>query len=57
VTLSRRLKRQKREPAAKPDPEEALSPESLDNAARPMKRIFPFDFPGHNGDWLEKDSK
>ena len=57
MTLSRRLKRQKREPAAKPDPEEALSAESLDNAARPMKRIFPFDFPGHNGDWLEKDSK
>jgi hypothetical protein len=57
VRLSRRLKRQKPAKPEKREPFEPLAPENLGNALNPMKRIFPFDFPGQNGDWSKKDAK
>jgi hypothetical protein len=56
VRLSRRLKRDKRDKPQKSQPIEPLSPENLGDATNPMKRIFPFDFPGQNSDWTKKDS-
>jgi hypothetical protein len=56
MRLSRRLKRQKREKRPKGEPSEPLTPENLGNALYPMKRIFPFDFPGQNGDWTKKNT-
>jgi hypothetical protein len=57
VRLSRRLKRDKREKSQKREPSEPLAPDNLGDAINPMKRIFPFDFPGQNGDWTKKDSR
>jgi len=57
VRLSRRPKRDKREKAEKREPSEPLAPENLGDAINPMKRIFPFDFPGQNSDWTKKDSR
>ena len=57
MRLSRRLKRQKRDKPQKPVPFEPLAPENLGDALNPMKRIFPFDFPGQNGDWITKNIK
>lgn len=56
MRLSRRLKRQKRDKAQKPEPFEPLAPENIGDALNPMKRIFPFAFPGQNGDWTKKDN-
>jgi hypothetical protein len=57
VRLSRRLKRLKPEKLQKREPIEPLAPGNLDDALNPMKRIFPFDFPGQNGDWSKKNAK
>jgi hypothetical protein len=57
VRLSRRLKRDKRDKPQKSQPIEPLSPENLGDALNPMKRIFPFDFPGQNSDWTKKGSR
>jgi hypothetical protein len=57
VRLNRRLKRQKREKPQKPEPFDPLAPENLGDALNPMKPIFPFDFPGQNGDWSKKSTK
>jgi hypothetical protein len=57
VRLSRRLKRQKRDKPQKREPFEPLAPENLGDALNPMKRIFPFDFPGQLGDWIKKSTK
>jgi hypothetical protein len=57
VKLSRRLKRQKGDKPPKREPFEPLAPENLGDALNPMKRIFPFDFPGQNGDWSKKRTK
>jgi hypothetical protein len=57
MRLSRRLKRQKPEKLQKRVPIEPLAPENLGDALNPMKRIFPFDFPGQNGDWSKKNAK
>ena len=56
MTLTRRLKRQKRDKPQKPDAFEPLAPETLDRVSTPWKRMFPFDFPGQLGDWLKKRS-
>lgn len=56
MTLSRRLKRQKARKREKREPSEPLTPDALGNAANPFKRIFPWDFPGQNGDWIKKDT-
>ncbi len=55
MKLSRRLKRDKPEKPEKREPAEPLAPETLEDTLNPMKRIFPFDFPGQNGDWSKKD--
>ncbi len=55
MRLDRRLKRQKREKPKKDQPSEPLAPETLGDRLNPMKRIFPFDFPGQNSDWTKKD--
>jgi hypothetical protein len=34
-----------------------LAPGTLDAVVTPMKRIFPFDFPGQLGDWLKRGPK
>jgi hypothetical protein len=57
MRLSRRLKRQKPEKSQKREPIEPLAPENLGDTLNPMKRIFPFDFPGQNGDWSKKNTK
>jgi hypothetical protein len=57
VKLSRRLKRQKGDKPPKREPLEPLTPDNLGDALNPMKRIFPFDFPGQNGDWTKKRTK
>jgi hypothetical protein len=57
MRLSRRLKRQRRDKSQKREPFEPLAPENLDDALNPMKRIFPFDFPGQLGDWIKKSTK
>jgi hypothetical protein len=57
VKLSRRLKRQKRDRPVKREPFEPFAPEKLEDALNPMKRIFPFDFPGQNSDWSKKSTK
>jgi hypothetical protein len=54
VRLSRRLKRQKPDKPQQREPFEPLAPENLGDALNPMKRIFPFDFPGQNSDWTKK---
>jgi hypothetical protein len=56
VTLRRRLKRDRREKPEKRESSEPLAPENLGDTVNPMKRIFPFDFPGQNADWTKKDS-
>jgi hypothetical protein len=59
MTLSRRLKRQKQGKAKKREEtpaSENLTPEDLGNATNPFKRIFPWDFPGQNGDWVKKNT-
>jgi hypothetical protein len=56
VRLSRRRKRQKDGKPLKREPAEPFSPENLGDAVSPMKRIFPFDFPGQNGDWSKKNT-
>ena len=56
MRLNRRLKRQKRDKPEKREPFEPLASENLEDALNPMKRIFPFDFPGQHGDWTKKDS-
>jgi hypothetical protein len=59
--MSRRVKRDKRVKGKKREdldsPDAALTPENLGNAASPFKRIFPWDFPGQNGDWVKKDPR
>jgi len=57
VRFSRRLKRDKREKTEKREPSEPLAPQNLGDAINPMKRIFPFDFPGQNSDWTKKDNR
>jgi len=57
MRLSRRLKRQKPEKPQKRELIEPLAPENLGDALNPMKRIFPFDFPGQNGDWTKRNTK
>jgi hypothetical protein len=56
VRLKRRLKRAKREKPEERESFEPLAPENLGDALNPWKRIFPFDFPGQNGDWTKKDN-
>ena len=56
MRLKRRLKRDRREKPEKRESVEPLAPEKLSDALNPMKRMFPFDFPGQNGDWIKKDS-
>jgi hypothetical protein len=57
VTLSRRLRRQKLDQREKPEASEPSAPATLDAVVTPMKRIFPFDFPGQLGDWLKRGPK
>ena len=57
VTFSRRLRRQKHDKREKPELSEPLAPETLGGVVTPMKRVFPFDFPGQLGDWLKKGRK
>jgi len=57
MTLSRRLKRQNRDKRERPGASERLAPETLARVVSPMKRIFPFNFPGQLGGWLKRGGK
>jgi hypothetical protein len=41
----------------KGQPSEPLAPDALSDVLNPFQRMFPWDFPGQNGDWIEKGKK
>jgi hypothetical protein len=57
MTLTRRIRRDRRDKPENPQYEDGLSPEELANRLSPFRRIFPWDFPGQIGDWLRKRPK
>jgi hypothetical protein len=57
MRLSRRLKREKRDRSRKREVIDPLAPEYLADRLNPMKRIFPFEFPGQINDMTKQNGK